>query len=215
MIRYLIKLFILRRKWRKRNKDNFTVIQKGTLLDTFPLDKVSVGKMSYGPIEVHCFGADNEGLEIGSYVSIASGVKFILGGNHYFDTFSTYPFKVKCLGFPQEAWSKGPIKVEDDVWLGTDVIVLSGVTIRKGSVIGAGSVVAKDIPPYAIVVGNPARIVKYRFNESLRFRLLEFDYGRIDEEFIGNKSDQLYMELDDNILSLINSEAPIAKKAEY
>ena len=198
-----VKLWFLRRKWRKCNNHNFTGITRIIQTQFFSFNNVSVGKMSYGGLELHCFGALNEGLKIGNFVSIASGVKFILGGNHHFNTFSTYPFRVNFLNQSQEAWSKGVIIVEDDVWIGTDVILLSGVRIGRGSVIGAGAVVAKDIPPYAIAVGNPVKIIKYRFDEALRNQLMEFDFARIDHDFVTNNFENLYTDLSENVLSSI------------
>jgi acetyltransferase-like isoleucine patch superfamily enzyme len=65
----------------------------------FLLDKVKVGKYSYGPLIVYSWNAENEFLQIGNFVSIAEGVKFVLGGNHFYNTLSTYPFKVKFLGY--------------------------------------------------------------------------------------------------------------------
>ncbi len=95
-----------------------------------------------------------EDLIIGSNVQIAPGCAFSPYEHNYDDL--TRPIRSQGLH------SKGPIIVEDDVWLGLDVKVLDGVTIGKGAIVGAGAVVTKDIPPYAIAVGVPARVVAYR-----------------------------------------------------
>ena len=108
------------------------------------------------------------------------------------NTFSTYPFKVMVLGEKREAWSKGPIIVEDDVWIGTRAIILSGVRIGKGAVIAAGTVVTKDIPPYAIVGGNPAKIIKFRFEQDVINELMKVDFAKIDKNFISTNIDLLY-----------------------
>ncbi len=95
-----------------------------------------------------------EDLIIGSNVQMAPGCAF-----------SPYDHNYEDLSKPiwaQGLRSKGPIIVEDDVWLGLDVKVLDGVTIGRGAIVGAGAVVTKDIPPYAIAVGVPARVVGYR-----------------------------------------------------
>ena len=195
-IKSKIKFIILKKKWRDRNKHNFTSITK-----TFDIEKVSVGKMSYGPLEVYDWGSDDEKLSIGNYVSIASGVKFILGGNHYYNTFSTYPFKVMCLGEEREAYSNGSIVINDDVWIATDSIILSGVNVGKGAVIAAGSVVVKDVPPYSIVGGNPAKVIKYRFEKSIINKLEKLDYKKISKEFIKDNIDILYNTLDEENLN--------------
>lgn len=75
---------------------------------------------------------------------------------------------------------KGPIIIEDDVWIGFGAIILSGVTLGKGCVIGAGSVVTKNVPPYAIYAGN--RVVKYRFNENVIKKLMKFNLNQLDYE---------------------------------
>ncbi|WGS63892.1 CatB-related O-acetyltransferase [Marinitoga aeolica] len=196
---YYIKLYSFKKKWREKNKHNET-----SPVNLFPIEIVKVGNYSYGPLEVHSWGANNERLEIGNFVSIASGVKFILGGNHTIDTFSTYPFKVKFLGEKREAWSKGPIVVEDDVWIGMDSMILSGVKIGKGAIIAARSVISKDVPPYAIVAGNPARVIKFRFKKELIEKLLKIDIEEIlTQNFIKNNIDILYNKLDEKILNII------------
>ncbi len=93
-----------------------------------------------------------------------------------------------------EAKSKGSIIIEDDVWLGYGCMILSGVKISKGSVIGSGAVVAKDIPPYSIVVGNPGQVIKKRFSDDKITELLKID---LLEYFDKNKNnlDLLYQKI--------------------
>lgn len=97
--------------------------------------------------------------------------------------------------------------VGDDVWIGLNAIVLSGVHIGQGAVIAAGAVVTKDVPPYAIVAGNPARIIKKRFSEEIILKLLTLDYGKIDAQNIKRNIEYLYNEITqdnvDKILSLL------------
>jgi acetyltransferase-like isoleucine patch superfamily enzyme len=173
-----------------------------------PPEVVSVGKMSYGPLDVRYWGAENEKLTIGNYVSISSGVKFLLGGNHRYDTFSTYPFKVKVLGHQKEAWSKGEIIVDDDVWIGMDAMILSGVTIGKGAVVAAGSIVTKDVPPFAIVGGNPAKLIKYRFEKDLINLMIEFDYEILNNKVVEESIDKLYQPLNKDIYFSITAQIP-------
>jgi acetyltransferase-like isoleucine patch superfamily enzyme len=121
----------------------------------------------------------SESLEIGSYVSIAAGVQFVIGGNHALNTLTTYPLKVLRWQEQSESLSKGPVAVKDDVWIGTNSIILSGVTLEQGSVVAAGSVVTKSVPPYAIVGGNPAKIIRYRFPLEVIERLLRLNFKKI------------------------------------
>mgnify|MGYP001336642123 CR=1 FL=1 len=118
-------------------------------------------------------------LVIGRYCAIATGVQFVMNGaNHALDGFSTYPFAIFGKGWedPGYDWrqgSRGDTVVGNDVWIGTEAMILPGVTIGHGAVIGARAVVASDVPPYAIAAGNPARTVKRRFNEETVQRLLQ------------------------------------------
>ena len=130
---------------------------------------LEVGKHTYGRVIVDAYEGSEEELKIGKYCSISRDVRFINGGIHPLDWVSLYPFRIKWKmkgaledGTPA---SKGPIHVENDVWLGTGSTILSGVTIGNGAIIMAGSIVTKDVPPYTIVGGVPAKIVKRRFND--------------------------------------------------
>lgn len=196
IIKFKISFIICKIRWKKKNMHNYT-----NIIRSFDINKVNVGKMSYGPLEVYEWGSDNEKLDIGNYVSIAPGVKFLLGGNHYYNTFSTYPFKVMYLGEEREAYSNGPIVVNDDVWIGTDSIILSGVNIGKGAVIAAGSVVTKDVAPYSIVGGNPAKTIKFRFKEDIINKLMDLDISLVQENINNHNIDILYSKLDDDVLN--------------
>ena len=77
-------------------------------------------------------------------------------------------------------YSKGKIIIEDDVWIGKGATILSGVTLGKGCIVGAKAVVAKDVPPYAIVVGNPSEIIKYRFDDNIIKILKDLAYDKIN-----------------------------------
>jgi acetyltransferase-like isoleucine patch superfamily enzyme len=110
-------------------------------------------------------------LHIGRYCSIAGDCRIILGGNHHTRWISTYAFYQEPLLFPtfsklgvENSIRKGDIKIGNDVWIGRNVLILTGAVIEDGAVIGAGSVVAGHIPAYSIAVGNPCKVIKYRFN---------------------------------------------------
>ena len=151
-----------RKEWRILNKNNSTVP-----VNIFDFNCVTVGNFSYGELTIINF-SDKEKLIIGNFCSIASGVVFVLNGDHALNRVSTFPFKAKALFTnPKEAVSKGDIIISDDVWIGENAIILSGVHIGQGAVIAAGAVVTKDVPPYAIVGGVPAKVMKYRFSQDV------------------------------------------------
>lgn len=185
--------------WRTRNAHNETYMVR-----LFDIDRVTVGKASYGPLDVRSWGHPDERLAIGHFVSISEGVTFILGGNHPYRGFSTYPFKVKLLGHAREAQTKGPIVIGDDVWIGTNAMIMSGVTIGQGAIIGAGAVVASDVPPYVIVAGNPGRVIRYRFPPAVIAKLLDLDFGSLSPEVLAAHADRLYQAVDEgNVEALV------------
>ncbi|MDP3884872.1 CatB-related O-acetyltransferase [Hydrogenophaga sp.] len=147
------------------------------LAERFP--QYCIGKGTYGHPKVVSW-EEKAKLVIGNYTSIARDVQIFLGGNHHTDWVTTYPFDVlwQKVGHP---CTKGDVVIGSDVWIGRDALILSGVTIGHGAVIGARAVVAKDVPPYAIVVGNPGTIVKFRFDENIRTRLLQSAWWDLDE----------------------------------
>lgn len=165
--------------WRQRNKHNFTT----AVGEAFPLNRVQVGCWTYGSIRAICFGGPEEFLKIGSCCSIADEVTFLLGGGHVMGRVSTYPFSARVLNTPSPH-AVGPTILDDDVWIGYGATVLGGVHIGQGAVVGARALVTKDIPPYAVVGGVPARLIRYRFDEGVRRKLLGLDFGKIDETFI-------------------------------
>lgn len=127
---------------------------------------------------------NKERLVIGKYCSIACGAKFMFtGGNHTLKSLSTYPFPV----FPDEwgldewhcadAWDNhGDIVIGNDVWIGYEAVIMQGVTIGDGAIIATRSVVTKDVPPYTIVGGSPAKEIRKRFDEATIHQLLELQW---------------------------------------
>lgn len=180
-----IKLAVFRHKWRLKNPENTTVP-----FLIFPMDRVKVGDFTYGFLEVYSWDTENEKLEIGSFCSIAPSVKFLLGGNHEMSKLSTFPFKF-FFENKVEATSKGPIIIGDDVWIGVNSIIFSGIEIGRGCVIAGGSVVTKSFPPYSVVGGNPARLIKKRFGDDVIEKLLQIDYRKIDKKFVLENRDIL------------------------
>lgn len=116
---------------------------------------------------------------------------------HRVNTVSTHPYKAKCLRLGDEAFSKGDIVVDDDVWIGYGATIMSGTHIGQGAIVATGAVVTKDVPPYAIVGGVPAKVIKYRFSSDMIEELLKIDYSKLSEKMIKEHIDGLYSELDD------------------
>lgn len=193
-----LKLKLFQRKWRRQNRHNDTWLMN--ICD--PL-KIIVGRRSYGMLNVSAFSPSDDKLRIGSYCSVAPGVWFLLAGEHQLDSVSTYPFKVKVFGEAFEAGSKGDIIIQDDVWIGTNAIICSGVTIGQGAVVAAGAVVTKDVPPYAIVGGNPAKLIRYRFSEELCRQLLRIDVAALFDRFQQKDLPLVYSKLEENTLNTL------------
>lgn len=190
-----VKLKFLQRKWRRRNRHNETCVA-----NFCDISKLQVGRRTYGMLNVTSFSPEDARLKIGAYCSIAEDVRFLLAGEHQLHSVSTYPFKVKVFGEAFEAGSKGDIIIQDDVWIGTNAIICSGVTIGQGAVVAAGAVVTKDVAPYAIVGGNPARLIKWRFDERLRERLSQLDVASLFDKFTKDDIPLMYSPLDEEIL---------------
>jgi len=159
--------------------------------------RVSVGRYTYGEPWLRLWTSDDR-IEIGSFCSISSGVNIFGGGEHNSNWVSTYPFRIvfelenaNSDGHPK---TKGITKIGNDVWIGHGATILSGITIGDGSIIGANAVVAKDIPPYSIVVGNPAKVIRSRFSEKNIEKLLRLKWWNWDIEKIISNVDFLNSE---------------------
>jgi chloramphenicol O-acetyltransferase type B len=155
--------------------------------------RFELGKHSYGLPIVHDW-QDGTTLKIGAYCSIARNVQIFLGGNHRTDWVTTYPFPAffkEARHISDYARSRGDVVIGNDVWLCTDCTILSGVTIGHGAVIGSGAVVRRDVEPYAIMIGNPAQVAGWRFNEAQRQALLEAAWWDWPEEEIRSVVDRL------------------------
>jgi acetyltransferase-like isoleucine patch superfamily enzyme len=203
-IKEYYRLTLHRRAWRIANAHNRTIAST-----FFPIHKIIVGNHSYGDLHIISYGEENEGLEIGHYVSIANDVKFLLGGNHHYKRFTTYPFIVK-FSDPNyiETWTKGKIVIGDDVWIGTEAFIMPGVNIGKGAIVGARAVVTQDVPPYAIVTGNPAAVARYRFNEETILKAQSIDFSKIKpEDILQHLTEYKNENSFDDILKYLNGKA--------
>lgn len=176
--------------------------------------QIKVGAFTYGIEDIKILSWD-EDIEIsfGRFCSIASGLKLYCGGNHRSDWFSTYPFghvypnlfSIKPItGTPI---TKGNISIGNDVWIGRDVTILSGITIGDGAIIASNSHVVKDVLPYSIVGGNPAKFIKSRFNENILKKIHDLQWWNLDINELEKIIPYLCMQKSDDIdynLNMIN-----------
>jgi acetyltransferase-like isoleucine patch superfamily enzyme len=142
------------------------------------LDNIEFGNFTYGNPVILSWGEKRK-LKIGKFCSIAPYVTIFLGGEHRNEWVSTYPFNALLesykyiKGHPK---SKGDVIIGNDVWIGRKAVILSGVKIGDGAIIGASSLVSKDVEPYSIVGGNPAKLIRYRFKKEIIDELLNIKW---------------------------------------
>lgn len=125
----------------------------------FSYKTISIGNDVYiGP---HALFSSIKSISIGNKVTFGPSVT-IMGGNHNFKVVGSYIFDNHVKNEDDDL----PIIICDDTWIGCNAVILKGVTIGRGAIVGAGSIVTKSVPPYAIVGGNPAKIIRYRWDEA-------------------------------------------------
>ena len=171
--------------------------------------RIIIGKHTYGisSRNVLLFKKDDT-VKIGKFCSFAYGVVLVASGEHNYSAISNYPFYSKLLGKGDEkdTFCKGPIVIGNDVWVGANATILSGVTIGDGAVVAAGSIVVKDVPPYSIVAGVPAKVIKYRFSQEVINSLLKIKWWDMKEEFlIANINDFYEKNIEDFIEKYSNT----------
>ena len=152
---------------------------------------MSIGKYTYGTNNLNIQYSDSGSkLIIGNFCSIAGNIKIYLGGNHRTDWVTTYPFghinqhifnNFNGEGHPA---TKGDVIIGNDVWIAQNVTIMSGVTIGDGAIIANNSHVVKNVEPYSIVGGNPAKLIRYRFTTEQIKKLLEIKWWDWDDEKI-------------------------------
>jgi len=136
------------------------------------------------------FGWKLDKLIIGNYVCIASGATILMGGNHnhHPDWITVYPFASHV---EKSYEPKGDTIIKSDAWIGMNAMIMPGVTIGEGAIIAAGSMIVKDVEPYAVVGGNPARFIKKRFTDDEINMLLELRWFDWTEEQVEDAKDIL------------------------
>ena len=169
---------------------------------------MKVGKYTYGIQHIKQLWSQYGKLEIGAFCSIAENVTVFLAGNHSYEWLTTFPFGTVNKMIFNKPIPQGTrlnkskcfdIKIGNDVWIAGGVTIMGGVTIGDGVVIARNSHVVKDIPPYAIVGGNPARVIKFRLSEENIKRMLKLKWWNLPDKTI-NKISPLLCSSDINRL---------------
>ncbi len=170
---------------------------------------IEIGSFTYGIPNVLFGKQEKTKLRIGKYCSIPhKRMTFLLGGEHPPQRVSTFPFNMEfkesknITGLPM---SKGDIIVGNDVWFGINSMILSGVTIGDGAIIGSGALVTKNVPPYAVVGGVPAKIIYYRFTEEQIKTLLTIEWWKWPKDKVRECSPALMSENIDEFISHISN----------
>lgn len=136
--------------------------------------RISVGRYTYGSPQLKVW-SEEERIQIGAFCSIADGVIIFGGGEHRLDWVTTYPLRIALnspgAGQDGHPHTKGATVIGNDVWIGHGAMIVSGVTVGDGACIGAGAVVSRDVPPYSVVAGNPAKVVRTRYDAATVTRL--------------------------------------------
>ncbi len=155
------------------------------------------GTYGLGHLKIH-FWDHSTKLRIGKFCSLADEIHIFLGGNHNLARISTYPFGIEeeLIGpRPGHPLSNGDIEIGNDVWIGSHVSIMSGVKIGDGAVVAAFSHVVKDVEPYEVVGGNPARHIKFRFSQEQIEKLLAESWWNWPLDQIKEKRDYLTSEI--------------------
>lgn len=204
--------FVLMPQWNIKHKlaqidivdDKLDVNPKQTKLelkDNIKEFNWEIGDHTYGTPSI--LEPNMAGLKIGKFCSIASGVMIILG-NHVTNTATTYPFSSLMSFWPgarrnpvEDHSTKGDVNIGNDVWVGRNAVIMSGITIGDGAVIAANSVVTKDVKPYSIVGGNPAKLLRMRHSDDIIEALLQIKWWEWSDEEVDSRIKYLMSDINE------------------
>jgi acetyltransferase-like isoleucine patch superfamily enzyme/acyl carrier protein len=167
-------LFRQRMRWHRRGIDRCHHLRR-RLAHYVALHGFEIGDYSQGEPIIRLYSKSR--LKVGKYSSIAAGVTFVLGGRHQTDAVTTHLMQLPA---SEPGPAQGDIVIGSDVWIAANALILSGVTIGDGAVVGAGAVVVNDVPPYGMVLGNPARIFAKRFPDDLAAELMSLRWWDLE-----------------------------------
>jgi len=174
------------------------------LAEAYP--QYPIGRRSYGDLKI-IFPHPDATFRMGAYCSTAVGSEVFLGGGHRTDWVTTYPFNIiegkhpEITGHPS---TKGDVNIGNDVWLGRGTTIMSGVTVGDGAVVAAGAMVVKDVEPYTIVGGNPARPLRKRFTDPIIARLLDIRWWDWPEDRVFRAIPWLQNDLVEEFIAMVD-----------
>lgn len=193
----------------KRNLRRFFTIWKSSNNDD-RYQRIVSGKFTYGIENIKLRFGEQGLLEIGKYCSIADNLTVFLGGNHRLELISTFPFghvfhETFTFALKEHPDTNGNVIIGHDVWIGSGVTIMSGVKVGSGSVIAANSHVVRDVAPYSIVGGNPAKFIKYRLDQKFINSILQLAWWDWCNCRINNFGHLFGLPLSDEIVSEMES----------
>lgn len=160
-----------------------------------PPDGVTIGRHTYGVVdETIIFASKEAAVSIGSFCSVAGGVLIFGESSHPTDCATTFPIHQKLLRQPWPPMKEGTragVTIGNDVWLCLGSTIMPGVRVGNGAIVASRAVVTKDVPPYAVVAGVPAKVVRYRFTDDIIAKLLQIRWWEWDDDKIRHEAGSL------------------------
>ena len=165
-----------------------------------PHKDVTVGRHTYGNPNIANYVPGSK-IIIGNFTSIGGNVSILLGGEHNIDYATTFPFDILWLSKSHPKVFQKTTIIGNDVWIGHGAIILGGVKIGDGAIIGAGTVVSKDVEPYAIIIGNPMKCLRKRFSDDIINALLKIKWWEWSDDKIRK---ELPVMMNTNVQEFVN-----------